>query len=375
MTGAMWEYRIRAARAEAQFRNPACKDEDHVACGCMWGKNVPQTFRGITIGPQAVKLLKPSGKPLAIYLPGYMARHTSDEATYAILDAMGRTGKTGNRGAAGATPQLPRGKQLRSYAVPIHSNIMGAFEPSGLYKTCRLTVYTAAHMEDWKALEPALQDVAAALQEHVPDRYAKQAEQAARTLPEWVIPGTPFTTVTVNHSYPTGVHTDKGDLDAGFSAIFAARRGHYTGGELCFPQYGVAVDLQDGDLILMDAHDYHGNTAMTCACGNDIRKPCKVCGAGRVSVVTYFRTKMPECGSAEAEVAKAAARAERRMLTDAQLLAELNGAPLTVNAIQRTLKLGDLRAARVLQLAAETGREVAPEELAKAHAIWAKNAG
>jgi Oxygenase domain of the 2OGFeDO superfamily len=276
------------------------------------GKNLtPADWDILLTGPACVR--RPDGKPLAVYLPGAMAKFTQDAGTYAILDAMGRSGKTGNRGMAGATPSLPRGTQKRTYAVPVHSNIIGAIDPGGIYKVCRTTVWTGAHLEQWQQLFPLFTEVAARLEHYVPDRYAAQVAAAANTAPEWVVPGTPFSTITVNHTYPTGVHVDKGDLPEGFSTIFCARTGTYTGGQLCFPEYRVAVDLQDGDLLLMDAHSYHGNAKITCGCGTALTAPCKHCGAGRVSVVTYFRTKLQQCGTAEEELEKARSRRELRV--------------------------------------------------------------
>ena len=115
------------------------------------------------------------------------------------------------------------------------------------------------------------------------------------------------------NSYSTGVHKDKGDLDAGFSALACLRRGTYTGGVLTFPQYRVGADMQDGDLMLMDAHQWHGNTKMICACGDQVQKrPCVTCGAERISVVCYYRTRMAKCGTAEEEYQRALDNTEKR---------------------------------------------------------------
>jgi hypothetical protein len=167
------------------------------------------------------------------------------------------------------------------------------------------------------------QEISRLFEEHVPDRFAVQAEEARKTHDDWIIKGTPFTTITVNNTYPTGIHTDKGDLDEGFSTLVALRRGAYTGGWLTFPQYGVAADMQDGDLILMDAHEWHGNTPLLCAqCKEPLRKPEHFCSPGlkeypggfvspeRVSIVSYFRTKMVSCGTADEENARRAQAAE-----------------------------------------------------------------
>ena len=120
-----------------------------------------------------------------------------------------------------------------------------------------------------------------------------------------MVPGTPFTTITVNNSYSTGCHTDKGDLDAGFSTITVLRRGAYTGGVLVFPEYRAGADMGHGDLILMDAHDWHGNTQLHCRCGQPMNGPCDTCGSERISIVSYFRTKLTKCGSPGEEYRKA----------------------------------------------------------------------
>jgi hypothetical protein len=166
-------------------------------------------------------------------------------------------------------------------------------------------------------LHPLLRAVAAHLSEHVPARYHAQAQQAQLTDPAWVVPGTPFTTITVNNSYATGMHTDKGDLDAGFSTITTLRRGDYTGGRLVFPAYRAAVDMGHGDLILMDAHQWHGNTQIICACNKPMNGACETCGAERISMVAYYRTKLVACGSPAEETAKARAWTERS-LSDGQ---------------------------------------------------------
>jgi hypothetical protein len=146
-------------------------------------------------------------------------------------------------------------------------------------------------------------------------------QQVARTSGEWVVPGTPFSTVTVNNSYSTGVHTDRGDLEAGFSNVSVMRRGNWHGGKLVFPEYRVAVDLKEGDLLLMDAHQWHGNTQMICDTCGDRMMPRRdgdqmlpgwheKCGSERISIVCYFRTNIVECGTAQEELVKAQAQAD-----------------------------------------------------------------
>lgn len=255
------------------------------------------------------RVTKPDGSPLCVYLPGAITEHATDDTTYKVLHSL-RVVTSLNRGLASGSQRIKSGA-VRSYARKIASTVVGAVDPMGQTRYCRLTAWTGRHLPEWETLHPLLRTVAAHLAEHVPDRFANQAGQAAQANPAWVVPGTPFTTVTVNNTYPTGVHTDKGDLEAGFSTIACLRRGTYTGGRLVFPAYRVAVDMRDGDLLLMDAHDWHGNTAITCACGTELNGPCEDCGAERISVVSYFRTNITTCGTPEQEIERAVARRER----------------------------------------------------------------
>jgi hypothetical protein len=254
-------------------------------------------------------LRKPDGKPLCVFLPGAMKLQCTPDV-YSILHEL-RKSTTDNRGLAGGTKRAEIPGQTRSRALPVASAIIGSFDPAGAYKYCRLTAWTGQNLPQWRQLQPFLQHVASQLKQYVPDRYAAQMARAQATSSEWVVPGTPFSTVTVNNSYPTGVHTDKGDLDEGFSTIACLRRGTYTGGVLTFPEYRVGVDMHDGDLLLMDAHQWHGNSAMVCSCGQKMNGCCSGCGAERISVVSYFRTAMPTCGTPEQELAKAARQREK----------------------------------------------------------------
>lgn len=265
----------------------------------------PDSYNVLLTGPSRVYM--PDGKLLCVYLPGAM---DVTPEQYAVLHSL-RKETTNARGLASGTRATQVGTQKRMYYGNVSSNILGAFDPTGTFKYCRLTSWTGKHLPEWELLRPALRQVADKLEQYVPDRYAAQMDEIARTHEDWVVPGTPFTTVTVNNTYPTGVHTDKGDLDKGFSTIFTLRRGQYTGGIFTFPEFRVAVDLQDSDLILMDAHQWHGNTALTCACGEKRTSLCPACGAERISVVSYMRTAMTRCGSEAEETARAIAYREQ----------------------------------------------------------------
>lgn len=268
----------------------------------------PEDYNLLLTGTARIRM--PDNRPLAVYLPGVLTGELDKPGIYEILHGL-QPLRTNNRGVASGSQRFrtrhgaakPGGG--RTYSRQVSSAIIGAADPQGQKVHCRLTAWTGTHLPQWQALQPLLQMVATNQKLFVPERAAAQQAEADRTDPAWVVPGTPFSTITVNNTYPTGVHTDKGDLDAGFSTIACLRRGPYTGGHLVFPEYRVAVDMHHGDLLLMDAHQYHGNTALVCGCGREPNGCCTECGAERISVVSYFRTKVAECGSPEEEYRRA----------------------------------------------------------------------
>lgn len=257
------------------------------------------------------KILKPNGQVLAIYRKGIIPPELR-EATWPILHEL-RVHGTSNRGLASGTPRV-KGPGTRSYAMTVPSALLGSFEPAGPVKFCRLTAWTGTETEKYRELWPLFEFIGERMLVDAPDRYAAQMAEVSKTHPDWVIPGTPFSTITVNNSYPTGVHTDSGDLDAGISTIACFREGSYKGAVLVFPEYRVGIDMQDSDLLLMDAHSWHGNT--------DFDPPIKRSMTGkiegeppafeRISVVSYFRTKMVECEAATDESEKRRLLGEHR---------------------------------------------------------------
>ena len=243
------------------------------------------------------KVVMPDGRPLCIYLPGIMAGQSHTDA-YDILHTIQ---DTGNRNLASGAPSFQVGNRTRF--KPVKSSIIGNIDPLTSVPYCRTTAWTGRNAESFESLFPFFKDIESTFAYYVPDRYAAQKARAESTHPDWMVGGTVFTTLTVNNTYPTGVHTDKGDLDAGFSCLTTWRRGDYSGGHLTFPEWRISVDLQDGDLILMDAHQWHGNTVM------DLESE----DAERISLVLYYRTKMLDCGSPEEEINKEVSAKKRKL--------------------------------------------------------------
>ena len=200
---------------------------------------------------------------------------------------------------------LPRSEQIKeanfvadelicatTYANSVYSGIAGWFDRYPRIPYGRATSYTAKNPEKFALAYPFLQTLANGFKDLLPQRYEAQMKAARQVDPRFLVPGTPFTTITVKKTFRTAAHYDVGDLNSGLSNLLTlSNDGRYSGGYLIAPEYRVAVNPRPGDLLLINNHDVmHGNTPIVCEEGSE-----------RISLVCYFREKMLELGSWEYE--------------------------------------------------------------------------
>ena len=191
---------------------------------------------------------------------------------------------SGNRG--NATGHVDKKKKVPK----VMSNIFGYFDawaPSQKFlfrklgQKPKLTVrecrFNMDYPEQYEKTIPLIQDVDKLYKKMTPDYYKAQKKKADETF--FKIRGTTFTTITTNVNYQTSIHTDKGDDAEGFGNLAVIERGSYTGGETCFPQYGLGVDVRTGDILFMDVHEPHANLPIHKKTEDSIR----------MSIVCYLR--------------------------------------------------------------------------------------
>jgi hypothetical protein len=219
-------------------------------------------------GPTTVR--KADGSPLLIYLPDHLSTPLCQAALEILIDVpVG----TRNRGAAAGqiAPGRLRSRSLRrdgresnhTYAQMAPSTVLGFMEPNPRNPYCRLTEYPLRHFERFRRFWPFCRAVGHAFREQLPARYEAQMVAVQSIHRDFVIPGCPFTTVTLNRNWQTAVHVDDGDLRAGFGVMTVLRAGEYRGGFLVWPKYRVAVDMRNGGILLADVHEHHANTPIT----------------------------------------------------------------------------------------------------------------
>ena len=169
------------------------------------------------------------------------------------------------------------------------SNIIGYFDKRdrnlGINAPpCRTTAFTSQQVDKWNNVQPLIKSIDKQFKRLVPDKHKIQYKRAHET-DQFVIGNTAFSTLTINYNWRTALHKDAGDLKEGFGNLVVLEEGNYKGGETGFPQYGVAIDVRNGDFLAMDVHEWHCNTKIT-PISDDYT---------RLSLVSYLRENMIKC--------------------------------------------------------------------------------
>jgi len=194
----------------------------------------------------------------------------------------------------------------------VASNPIGFYEQNknlGTDLPCRLTHFTRTNFEKYNLGLPFLQKIDSMFCKLIPESHQKQLDRA-NCKPHLKIPGTSFSTVTINRNFRTALHRDAGDFKGGFGNLTVMEQGKYQGGYTVFPQFGVGINLRNNDFCAMDVHQWHANTPMyeteedkqyNETIESDFKDNPKVGTAGlyqkytRISFVCYLREKIEKC--------------------------------------------------------------------------------
>ena len=222
-------------------------------------------------------------------LPGYVSKHVSPGRFRTKFIR-----KSDNK----------KSKTLTSNLAP--SNIVGFYDkPDRNFvdsPPCRLTAFTRDNPKLWKDSLSFIKRCDRLFKKLIPKRYKIQKKKADE-INKFRIDDTAFTTLTINYSWRTGCHKDAGDLDEGFGNLIVIEdhtNPHtYKGCYLGFPQYGICVDVRQGDFLAMNVHEWHCNTEFIDQ-GHDTSKiKPKILKNkwyfNRLSVVLYLRKNMLRC--------------------------------------------------------------------------------
>lgn len=176
----------------------------------------------------------------------------------------------------------------------VESGNVGYMDQNAMVRYCRKTAFARNYFEKFTAGVPFVEEIDRLYAELCPDYYARQIAIAKATNMNYRIGETSFTTVTVNRNFQTAVHKDSGDYPKGFGNLCVYREGNWSGSFFCLPEYRVAIDMQNCDILFVDVHRWHGNTPFV--------NFDKEAGDLRIAFVMYYREYMYQCKSPKEEL-------------------------------------------------------------------------
>jgi hypothetical protein len=239
--------------------------------------------------------LKPDGTPLYLLIKNIIPYEFCMAAHPVALRVATRPIAGGTRAIAAGSYMEPRtrkdGSKGKRYEVAFQPHLEGAKDGIAGYvadrhpdgkMNCRLTSFSKQHWDEHMEFIPLTRKVAEVFHDYLPGFYAVQAAAASLIDQNFVIEGTPFTTITINRNWRTAAHMDEGDLHSGFGALTVLAAGAFLGGELGFPRYRIAVDFTMQDVLLCDVHEVHANLPIIGTEGE----------FNRISFVFYLRENM-----------------------------------------------------------------------------------
>ena len=245
------------------------------------------------------EILKENGELLCYYKPRALSSELCTLAVQCYLDA-GKMISTNRGTAAGMDEHRILEKKFEKGKVS-NSNIIGYIDSPNHKRPCRLTMYSKNHFEKYSAGLPFIKEIDKVFSETVPEKYNLQ-KIATNSVKKYQILDTAFSTVTVNYNFRTALHKDSGDFRKGFGNLVVCKTDTSKGGLLLFPKYKLAIDLNNGDFLAMDVHEYHCNSPILTDTTVKTVKTDKTVGeckdsAYRLSFVCYLREKMAECNN------------------------------------------------------------------------------
>lgn len=267
-----------------------CNDED-------WSMRFLDDKDYDTCYSEDVFVKREDGTPLMVLLKHVIPTELNAKA-WSVLRKY--HSKSSNRGTAAGIESTNRkrmdGSLSQTLVVPkgweVDSSIVGFFERTARMPYGRACAWNEKHPKEFSMLFPLVDRVSELFKKTVPDKWNYQNEVVQRTPKDYIISNSVFTTLTINKNFRTSCHKDAGDLEVGFSCMSVIREGQFSGGRICLPNYRIAAELETGDLIMFDPHEFHGNTQIVGKSKN----------FQRCSIVYYYREKIQFCKSMKEEL-------------------------------------------------------------------------
>ena len=150
----------------------------------------------------------------------------------------------------------------RSNRAAVHGQdgleaLWGFMEANKFRPEAGMTSLTVKYLDRFIEALPFITAVDQEFRNYWPTAYESQ-RRLAKAAAKFVIPGTSFSSLTINGNVLTRVHEDDGNAIGTVSCL--TQLGEFSGGHICIPRFGVMFESQAGDLLIADIREEpHGN--------------------------------------------------------------------------------------------------------------------
>ena len=182
------------------------------------------------------------------------------------------------------------------HGLPTQSSVFGSLPRVPIrVDFCRFSQQSTKEQRNFMAAFNYSERIAAIYQEHLPEAYAYNLRLLRENVhADWRPNDTPFTTCNFNINHAIKYHRDSGNFKGVFSNVLILKDG-IEGGQLVFPELGIAFEQADGALGIFDGQKWvHGVTAL---------QKLKPSGY-RASIVYYALSGMKNCYPYKDETAR-----------------------------------------------------------------------
>lgn len=180
--------------------------------------------------------------------------------------------------------------------LPTQSSVFGAL-PRTPHRTdfCRFSQQSTKEQNNFASAFNYSERIAEIYKEHLPEAYEYNLKLLREGVhADWRPNDTPFTTCNFNINHAIKYHRDNGNFKGVFSNVLILKDG-VTGGQLVFPELGIAFEQADGALGIFDGQKWiHGVTALQKTNPNGYR----------ASIVYYALSGMKNCYPYKEETAR-----------------------------------------------------------------------
>jgi hypothetical protein len=180
--------------------------------------------------------------------------------------------------------------------LPTQSSVFGSLPRNALRTDfCRFSQQSSKERENFASAFNYSERIAAIYKEHLPEAYEYNLKLLRENVhADWRPNETPFTTCNFNINHAIKYHRDNGNFRGVFSNVLILKDG-VAGGQLVFPELGIAFEQADGALGIFDGQKWiHGVTNL------QKKRP----DGYRASIVYYALSGMKNCYPYKEETAR-----------------------------------------------------------------------